>query len=70
MTDGVHPLIALFEQSAEVLDATGRKEQLDDAIIKLAGWMELAQDRLTDDDMAVLSEIGAILYRDGLGRRS
>lgn len=69
MTGGMHPIIALFEQSAEIIDATGQDVQLDDAITKLAGWMGLAQDRLTEDDMAALAEIGAILYRDGLKRR-
>lgn len=31
--------------------------------------MELAKAKLTEDDMAVLADIGAILYRDGLKRR-
>lgn len=69
MTDDTHPLIALFESRAEVLDAAGQASQLDDAIVKLASWMALAQDRLTEDDMTAVSEIGAILYRDGLNRR-
>lgn len=66
---GLHPLIALFENRAEVLDATGQATNQDDAIVKLASWMELAKARLTEDDMAVLADIGAILYRDGLKRR-
>lgn len=65
----VHPLIALFQAQAEVLDATGQVTHLDDAIAKLAGWMELVEDDLTEDDMAVLAEIGGILYREGLNRR-
>lgn len=65
----LHPLIALFENRAEVLDATGQATHADDAIVKLASWMELAKTRLTEDDMAVLADIGAILYRDGLKRR-
>lgn len=65
----IHPLIALFENHAEALDASGRKTCLDDAITGLAAWMGLAQDRLTEDDMAVLAEIGAIMYREGLQRR-
>ncbi|AJE99617.1 hypothetical protein [Pandoraea apista] len=67
--ENLHPLIALFENRAEVLDATGQPTQPDDAIVKLASWMQLAKDRLTEDDMAALSDIGAILYRDGLKRR-
>lgn len=65
----LHPLIALFESRAEVLDAAGQDTHPDDAIVKLASWMELAKLRLTEDDVAVLSDIGAILYRDGLKRR-
>lgn len=65
----LHPLIALFENRAEVLDATGQATHPDDAIVKLASWIELAKARLTEDDMAVLADIGAILYRDGLKRR-
>lgn len=68
MTD-IHPIIALFQSHAEVLDAAGRKATLDDAIVNLAGWMDEAQGRLTEDDMAALTEIGAIMYRDGLARR-
>lgn len=69
MADKMHPIIAIFEQGDEVIDATGRQVQPEDAITKLAGWIGLAQDRLTENDMAVLAEIGAILYRDGLNRR-
>lgn len=64
-----HPMIALFESHAQALDATGRKTCLDDAITLLAGWMSLAQDHLSENDMAVLGEVGAIMYRDGLNRR-
>ena len=49
------------------LDVTKQSEN--DAIVKLASWMELAKTRLTKDDTAVLADIGAILYRDGLKRR-
>ena len=65
----MHPLIALFESQAQALDAAGRKATLDDAIVMLAGWMELAQDQLTEDDVVILAEIGAIMFRDGLDRR-
>lgn len=64
-----HPIIALFESGAQLLDAEGRQTDLDDAVDGLASWMGLAQDRLTEDDMAVLAEVGVILYRGGLRRR-
>lgn len=64
-----HPIIALFESGAQLLDAEGRQTDLDDAIVGLASWMGLAQDRLTEDDITVLAEVGAILYREGLRRR-
>lgn len=64
-----HPVMALFESRAQLLDAEGRDAQLDDAIVGLASWMGLAQDRLTEDDMTDLGEVGAILYREGLRRR-
>lgn len=49
----LHSMIALFESQDEVLDAC----------------MGLAQDHLSDDDMAILAEAGAIMCRDGLARR-
>lgn len=65
MTD--HPIIELFQSQAELLDIGGDKSSLDDAITRLAGWMELAD--LSPDDITVLVGIGGILYRDGLSRR-
>ena len=64
-----HPLIKLFEQRAELLDLQGSKAGLDDALAELAAWMDLERDHLTEDDRAVLGEIGGILYREGLRRR-
>lgn len=64
-----HPLIKLFEQRAELLDLQGSKASLDDALAELAAWMDLAKSHLTEDDMAVLGEVGGILYREGLRRR-
>ncbi len=69
MDDGTHPLIALFQDHAEVLDATGRRPGVDGAIVKLTTWMSAAADHLSEDDVALLAEIGAILYQDGLDRR-
>ncbi|WP_342616587.1 hypothetical protein [Rhodoferax sp. GW822-FHT02A01] len=65
----IHPLIALFQQRAEILDMQGSKATAGDAIGMLAAWIEANQDRLTEDDLAVLGEIGGLLYRDGLRRR-
>jgi hypothetical protein len=31
--------------------------------------MDLARDHLTEDDWAVLGEIGGVLYREGVSRR-
>ena len=64
-----HPLIALFQQLADMLDMQGSKATADDAIGLLAAWIEANRDRLTEDDLAVLGEIGGVLYRDGMGRR-
>ena len=62
-----HPIIELFQTQAELLDIGGDTAALDDAIVRLAGWMELAD--LSENDIAVLVGIGGILYRDGLNRR-
>lgn len=65
----VHPIINLFQQRAELLDIQGSNASQDDAIGQLAAWMHVNRNNLTEDDLAVLGEIGAILYRDGLRRR-
>jgi len=65
-----HPAIAQFEISAELLDIAGDPANLDDAITRLAAWMDLARDQLTEDDMAVLIGIGGVLYRLGLRARN
>jgi len=65
----IHPLIAQFEMQAQVLDAQPSNESLDDAVARLAAWMNLAQDRFSEDDMTVLVKLGGILYREGLRRR-
>ncbi len=64
-----HPTIELFQHRAELLDLQGSELGFDDAIANLAAWMGLAADHLTEDDMAVLGEIGGVLYREGLRRR-
>jgi hypothetical protein len=52
-----------------VLDLQGSTFGLDDAIANLVAWTDLAADQLTEDDMADLSEIGGLVYREGLRRR-
>lgn len=64
-----HPVIKLFEGAAELLDIQQDKTDPDEAMIRLAAWMDLANDHLTVDDQTVLVGIGALLYRDGLARR-
>ncbi|QOF76051.1 hypothetical protein [Variovorax sp. 38R] len=65
----IHPIIALFEERAGLLDVQRSKAGLDEAVANLAAWMELARDHLTEDDWAVLGEIGGVLYREGASRR-
>lgn len=66
----IHPLIALFETKAAVIEITEGKDGLDEAIALLASWMSVAENKLSEDDLAVLSDVGAILYKEGLRRRS
>lgn len=63
-------LIEQFQAAAELLDVQGSREALDDAIVRLAAWMELAEEHLTDDDRAVLISLGGLLYREGLRQRT
>lgn len=65
----LHPMIQRFEAQAELLDMQAARESLDDAVVRLAAWVDLAQGRLSEDDMVVLMEVGGILYREGLRRR-
>ncbi|TXG99962.1 MAG: hypothetical protein E6R08_00585 [Nevskiaceae bacterium] len=65
----VHPRIQAFQTCAELLDTQGSLARLDDAIADLAAWMELAAGRLSEDDLVVLTSIGANLYREGLRLR-
>ena len=64
-----HPRIAQFEAGAELLDIHRDGATLDDAVVRLAAWMDLAAGHLSEQDQAVLTGIGAVLYRDGLSRR-
>lgn len=69
MSDDTHQVIARFEQSAEMLEMQRSKENLDDAISLLAGWMDMSSSSLREDDLAVLVRVGGILYREGLRSR-
>lgn len=64
-----HPMIQRFEAQAELLDMQASRESLNDAVVRLAAWVDLAQARLSEDDVVVLMEVGGILYREGLRRR-
>lgn len=64
-----HPTIEAFQIRAELLDVQSSSAGLDEAIAQLAAWMDLVSDRLTEDDVVVLTEIGATLYREGLRKR-
>jgi len=64
----IHPLISLIETKAELLDVTDSPKDLDVAISLLVGWMDMAKHKLSEDDMTVLSDIGAVLYREGWKR--
>lgn len=63
----IHPTIDLFEQQANLLEMQQSTKGLDDAIALLAARMDLAD--LSENDWAVLVEIGGILCRDGLRQR-
>ncbi|RQY11170.1 hypothetical protein [Burkholderia stagnalis] len=66
----IHPVIAAFERQSKILDVIGDKQDADDAIALLAGWIDLAAERLTDDDVSVLVNVGGLLFRDGLQRKN
>jgi len=65
----MHPTIEAFRAGAELLDVQESSANLDDAIAQLAAWMDLASERLSEDDLVVLNAIGAMLFRAGLRYR-
>lgn len=65
----MHPLIQRFQAQADLLDLQEARDSLDDAVVRLAAWMGLAERRLTEDDVSALVEVGGILYREGLRKR-
>ena len=59
-------VIEVFEK----LNVEGRADwSIDDTCAGLAGWLSGAWDRLKDDDLAVLTAVGAVLWREGLALR-
>ncbi len=65
----LHPIIELFANKAQRLEAQGDPAGLDDAMAHLAAWIERCRARLSEEDLAVLGEVGALLYREGQQRR-
>ncbi|MDN7511973.1 hypothetical protein QZL91_21120 [Burkholderia multivorans] len=59
-------VITIFER----LNVEGRATvDLDHACAGFAGWMAGAWDRLSDDDVTLLTSVGATLWREGFARR-
>lgn len=52
-----------------MLNMQGSKGTLDDAISLLAAWIDMNRSNLTEDDLAILGEVGGMLYREGLNRK-
>jgi len=65
----MHATIEAFRAGAELLDVQESSAGLDDVIAELAAWMDLASERLSEDDLVVLNAIGAMLFRAGLRHR-
>ncbi|MFH7042201.1 hypothetical protein ABT392_07780 [Paucibacter sp. JuS9] len=65
----LHPVIQRFEAQAELLDVQAAHVSLDDAVVRLAAWIGLAEGKLSEDDVVALVEVGGILYREGLRKR-
>lgn len=59
-----HPVIQLF-RTHSTSPVTGALSMM---LMKLAGWIGLAKN-LSEDDIAILANIGGIRFRDGLARR-
>ncbi|MDN7609878.1 hypothetical protein QZM28_24580 [Burkholderia multivorans] len=58
-------VITIFER----LNVEGRATvDLDHACAGFAGWLAGAWDYLSDDEVALLTSVGATLWREGFGR--
>ena len=61
-----HDVMMIFERR----NAEGKAAaDLDHACAGFAGWLAEAWRRLSEDEIAVLTSIGASLYREGYARR-
>lgn len=61
-----YDMITIFER----LNIEGRADiPLDEACAGFAGWLAKAQPRLTDEDFALLTSVGATLWREGFAKR-
>ncbi|MFM0058556.1 hypothetical protein PQR64_23320 [Paraburkholderia phytofirmans] len=59
-------VITIFER----LNVEGRADiPLDEACAGFAGWLAEVRLRLTDDDFALLTSVGATIWREGFARR-
>lgn len=61
-----YDVMTLFER----MNAEGKAvTDLDHACAGFAGWLAEAWGRLSEDEIALLTSIGATLYREGYARR-
>ncbi|WP_175965335.1 hypothetical protein [Burkholderia sp. BCC0322] len=61
-----HDVMTIFER----MNAQGRAAaDLDHACAEFAGWLAEAWSRLSEDEVTLLTSIGASLYREGYARR-
>ncbi|MCW3543084.1 hypothetical protein [Burkholderia cenocepacia] len=59
-------VITIFER----LNVEGRATvDLDHTCAGFAGWLAEARGRLSEDEIALLTSVGATLWREGFGRR-
>ncbi|WP_250865643.1 hypothetical protein [Caballeronia sp. INSB1] len=59
-------VVGIFEK----LNLEGRADiPLDDACAGMAGWLAGAWPRLEDEDVQLLTTIGAVLWREGFAQR-
>ncbi|WP_250512670.1 hypothetical protein [Caballeronia sp. INDeC2] len=59
-------VITIFER----LNVEGRADvPIDGTVAGFAGWLADAWERLDDDDIALLTSVGATLWREGFARR-
>ena len=63
-----HPLISLFQQRRNAGHA-GQQSHAGGCHWQSCGLVNACKDKLTEEDLAILGEIGGMLYRDGLRRR-